>query len=165
MVTCPDCDARFDTERGLEIHRSIDHADSDADSAADTGSDHGGDIGAMVVDAWNNPRFAFLFGLIAGVVLVGTVVLSSPSAFTGDSTEQVGQTVLGHYESRAPPGVSYTLADVTEQDSGMYAVTLDVTTAADTYQETVYVTPDGGHVFEVPPQRLTADFSAATGDE
>ncbi len=161
MVDCPDCDARFDTERGLEIHRRIDHHVPE-----DVEDPHGeGGIGALLVDSWRNPRFAFLLGALVGVLLVGTVVFSAPSAFLGDSEEQIAANVVHHYESRAPPTATYELGGIDRLDTGMYAVTLEVTAAGTTTEETVYVTPDGTRLFESPPQRVQADIGSLSGSD
>lgn len=155
-VECPECGEAFDTERGLEIHERIDHKDIaiEEEPASD-------DIVGQVISAWqHSPKFAFLVGALVGVVLAGTIVLSAPDAFQPDDAGQVGERVVNHYSSRAPAGVSYELADVRQEDSGIYAVTVDVTSAGTTYSETVYVTPDGSQVFETPPTRLRADISS-----
>lgn len=156
-VECPECGEAFDTERGLEIHERIDHQDITIEETPSSGDD----IVGKVLHAWrHSPKFSFLVGALVGIVLVGTIVLTTPDAFQPDGTGQVGERVVNHYSSRAPAGVSYELADVRQEDSGIYTVILEVTSAGTTYREAVYVTPDGSQVFESPPSRLRADISS-----
>lgn len=152
-VECPECGAKFDTERGLEIHREIDHRDVGIErEPEDDVFDH--------LREWWTPRNAFLLGGLAGILVLGLLVLSSPTTFGSGEPEDVGAKTLAHYRSAAPPGVEYDLVDVREDVSGMYRVTLEVTSGTATSQETVYVAPDGRRVFESPPVQLHADISA-----
>lgn len=152
MATCQDCGREFDTERGLQIHRTIEH-DEEMEGVEEDGRDWN------VFTVWKRPRYAFILGLLAGAVLVVSVVLSTPSTFQ-DRPDRIGERIVNHYRKIAPPTIEYALVGVEEHASGTYAVTLQVTSGAVTSNQTVYVTAGGDYVFESPPAEVQADVSA-----
>lgn len=113
-----------------------------------------GEIADQVVEAWKRPKLAFLLGALFGIIIVGSLVISPPAALQSLPPEDVGETVVTHYQNLAPTGVDYELAAVQRHDSGLRQVTIDVTRGTLTTQEVVYVTRDGQWVFEQPPNRV-----------
>ncbi|MFB6294625.1 MAG: hypothetical protein ABEI97_02605 [Candidatus Nanohaloarchaea archaeon] len=152
MARCEECGAEYETERGVSIHRTVEHdADLEDVDAAGTGE--------PLLTVLQNPRYAFFLGLLAGIIIVGVFLLSPSSTFQAGAAE-IGQNTLTHYQEKAPPGVSYRLMEVEQHDSGLYAVTLQVTSGTTASNQTVYASPDGGYVFESAPTAVTQDLGA-----
>ncbi len=147
--TCDECGDTFETEKGLAMHREVEHG-----AAADP------DIGDKLLAAIREPRVAFLTGIVIGTALVGMLLLSPPAAIQRVASGDIGAKVVSHYGARAPPGVSYEVVAVETTDFGMHAVTLDMERGSRTDTATVYVSPDGSRVFTERPDRVRADISA-----
>ncbi|MDY6761428.1 MAG: hypothetical protein SVY41_00095 [Candidatus Nanohaloarchaea archaeon] len=150
MARCEECGRTYDTERGLSIHRAVEH-----DEELDTGAD----VGDTLHTALRSPRHMFFFGFLAGLVVIGAAVFSSTSTFQGDP-QKIGENTLTHYQEKAPPGVSYRLVGVEQHRSGLYAVTLQVTSGTTASNQTVYASPDGGFLFESSPVSVRQDIGA-----
>lgn len=150
MPRCDECGREYDTERGVSIHRTVEHDDDleEWEGDADT-----------VLATIHNPRYMFFFGFLVGLVVIGMVVFSSAPSFQGEP-EEIGRNTVAHYERTAPPGVTYDLMTVEEHDSGLYAVTLQVTSGNTASNQTVYASPDGGYLFESSPVTTSTDISA-----
>lgn len=153
MATCPECDKEFDTERGVKVHMGMEHPDQTDEVVHE-------DLGDRILDAWNNPRSAFLIGIAVGAVMVGSLLLSDAQTFDPAGPSDVGSQVVHHYQSIGPPGVSYTLVDTEQTRYGMHKVTIRVTRGSLTSEETVYVTGNGQYIFATTPEKLRADLSA-----
>ncbi|MDY6766310.1 MAG: hypothetical protein SVW77_02990 [Candidatus Nanohaloarchaea archaeon] len=149
MARCDECGREYETERGVSIHRAVEH-DEELETVDDTG---------VLVAAARDPRYTFFFGLLAGLIILGATAFSTPSTFQGPP-ENIGQNTLTHYEEKAPPGVEYNLVGVEQHDSGLYAVTLQVVSGRTASNQTVYASPDGKYVFESPPAAIRQDIGA-----
>ncbi|MDY6776674.1 MAG: hypothetical protein SVQ76_01050 [Candidatus Nanohaloarchaea archaeon] len=155
MVVCPECGEEFDSEKGLEIHETVEHEEIEIE-------DGEGERGLLddVIEFWRNPRNALVIGILLGVLLSGTLVLSSPDTFTPEEHPgQVGEMVLNHYRKAAPPAVNYELLGVEGAAGDVYAVKLKVERGTLSSNETVYVAGNGRLLFEHPPVELEADLS------
>ncbi len=107
-----------------------------------------------LLHTWKQPKITFLLGLLAGSLLVGTLVVSPPAALEPTPPETIGEAIVDHYQQRAPHGVTYELAEIRSHDSGLYQVTVTVQSGAQSTEEQVYVTENGKWSFERPPTQI-----------
>lgn len=117
------------------------------------------DIGDKVIDVWKNPRHSFLIGILVGIVLIGMIVVAPPQTFQQQTTEDVGEKVVNHFQDRAPTGLEYELVDVEHHESGIYRVDVRVTRGSITSEETVYTTSDGKWAFTQEPEHVQPQLS------
>ncbi len=117
------------------------------------------DIGDRVLDAWHRPRFAFLVGILVGIMLIGMIVFAPAEAFQQDTAEDIGKKAVAHFQDRAPTGIEYELAGVSHYGDGLYQAHIDVTRGTVTSTETVYATTNGKWVFTEQPEHLQPQLS------
>jgi hypothetical protein len=111
-------------------------------------------IGDRVLDAWHRPRFAFLVGTLAGILLIGMIVFAPADAFQQDTAQDIGERAVTHFQNRAPTGLEYSLVSTNRYGDGLYQIKIDVTRGSITSTETVYVTTNGKWLFTKQPEHL-----------